>query len=453
MQTQALVDEAEQSRPLSPRGARQPLTLRANFAWTFAGNVIYSGCQWGMLVVLARLGDTEMVGRFALGLAITAPVFMFSNLQLRGVQATDARHEFRFGDYLGARLLMSALALLGIGGLVVLCGYGWEVGAVILAVAAAKACETISDIVSGLLQQHECMDRAAVSMVLRGALGLLFLSTALWLTHRLLWGVLGLFAAWSVVLAVYDCRSVLLVGGTRGDRWQTMCPRWRPATLGRLLWLTLPLGIVTCLISLNTNIPRYYVEHYLGLRTLGVFSALGYLMLAGHTVISALAQSASPRLAAYYASGRLSAYRRFLAKLLGMGALLGVVGVLAAVLAGPLLLRLIYGPDYASPQAVALFVLLMIAAGLSYLSSFLDYAATAARYFRIQTPVFLGSSLVSVAASALLVPTAGLRGAGWAAVIAMAWQVLLLGTIVGVIAFRRDSERVLPSNGDTEPRE
>jgi hypothetical protein len=32
-----------------------PLSLRRNFSWTLAGNVVYAGCQWGMLVALAKL--------------------------------------------------------------------------------------------------------------------------------------------------------------------------------------------------------------------------------------------------------------------------------------------------------------------------------------------------------------------------------------------------------------
>jgi len=73
------------------------LSLRANFSWTFVGNVVYAGCQWGMLVVLAKLGSPETVGLFALGLAVTAPVIQFVNLQLRGAQVTDAAHEYQFG--------------------------------------------------------------------------------------------------------------------------------------------------------------------------------------------------------------------------------------------------------------------------------------------------------------------------------------------------------------------
>jgi len=53
----------------------QPLTLRRNFSWTLLGNVVYAGCQWAMLVVLAKLGTPEMVGQFAL--VVTAPIVLY----------------------------------------------------------------------------------------------------------------------------------------------------------------------------------------------------------------------------------------------------------------------------------------------------------------------------------------------------------------------------------------
>lgn len=90
---------------------QKPLTLRRNFSWTFVSNVVYAACQWGMLVVIAKLGSPEMVGQFTLGLAVTAPVMLFTSLHLRAVQATDAKQQYIFGDYLGLRLISTGLAL------------------------------------------------------------------------------------------------------------------------------------------------------------------------------------------------------------------------------------------------------------------------------------------------------------------------------------------------------
>src|SRR5262249_180205 len=85
---------------LGPAGRVEPVPpLRRNFKWAFAANLIYALCQWGMLSVLAKAGSAAVVGQFSLGLAISAPVFMFTNFNLRSVQATDARSEFEFGDY------------------------------------------------------------------------------------------------------------------------------------------------------------------------------------------------------------------------------------------------------------------------------------------------------------------------------------------------------------------
>ena len=87
------------------------------------GNVVYGGCQWGILIVLAKLGSPEMVGQFSLGLAVVAPVIMLANLQLRAVQATDAKGEYLFGHYLGLRLITTALAVVVVVGVVAVAGY------------------------------------------------------------------------------------------------------------------------------------------------------------------------------------------------------------------------------------------------------------------------------------------------------------------------------------------
>lgn len=427
------------------------LSLRANFSWTFVGNVVYAGCQWGMLVVLAKLGSPEMVGQFALGLAITAPVIMFTNLQLRGVQATDARREYLFGDYLGLRLTTTALALLVILGIVLVSGYRWETALVILAVGIAKAFEAISDAFYGLLQQHERMDRIAKSMMIKGLLSLVALGVGVHLTGSVFWGAVGLVVAWALILVGYDIRSGALIlkplpqmGGAapnEGDQEAVLRPLWEVKTLARLAWLALPLGFVMMLISLNANIPRYFIERYLGERELGIFAAIAYLQVAGITVVGALGQSASPRLAKYYAAGNGPAFRTLLLKLAGIGVLLGGVGVLVALMAGRELLPLLYRPEYAEYE---LLVWLMVAAGISYVASFLGYGMTAARYFRVQMPLFAVVTATTILAGLWLIPADGLRGAAIALMIAAVVQaggsLAVIVHALGMIEKREEGE-------------
>src|SRR5258706_6402089 len=85
--------------------------LRTDFTWVVSGNVLYSACQWGVVVALAKLGNPEQVGEYALGLAVSAPVILFANLQLRMLVASDVADRFGFGQYLTFRLVSLATAL------------------------------------------------------------------------------------------------------------------------------------------------------------------------------------------------------------------------------------------------------------------------------------------------------------------------------------------------------
>ncbi|MBE0449009.1 MAG: oligosaccharide flippase family protein [Actinobacteria bacterium] len=414
------------------------LSLRRNFSWTLAGNVVYAGCQWAMLVILAKLGSPVMVGQFALGLAITAPVVMFSNLQLRVVQATDARYEYLFSDYLGLRIITTVLALIVIMGIALVAGYRWETAIVIVVVGLAKAFESISDVFYGFLQQNERMDRIAKSMMIKGPLSLVALGIGIYLTGSVLWGVVGLAIAWALILIGYDVHSGTFIMQTitqapriiknRVEGLATLRPRLEMGTLRKLALVAMPLGFVMMLISLNTNIPRYFIEHYFGERELGIFAAMAYLMVAGNTVVSALGQSATPRLAKYYTSGNSAAFRVLLLKLFGIGTLLGVVGVLVALLAGREILTLLYRPAYADHTDV--FIWLMIAAGLSYISLFSGSGMTAARHFRIQFPLQLFVVIVMVGASMILIPSYGMLGAAWATCIALALRLSLESMVI-----------------------
>jgi O-antigen/teichoic acid export membrane protein len=436
------------------------LSLRENFSWTFAGNVIYAGCQWGVLVVLAKLGSPEMVGQFALGLAIVTPVIMLTNLQLRNVQATDAKREYLFGDYLGLRLVTTALALMIIVGIVLVASYRLEIALVILAVGIVKSLEAVSNVFYGLLQQHERMDRIARSMMLKGPLSLAALCVGVYLTGSVLWGVVGMILARASVLMSYDIHSGALmmrqmsqpVGLTHdADDQRTMLhPRWEARTLTRLAWLALPLGVVMALISLKTNIPRYFIEGYLGEHGLGIFAAIAYLQQAGTTLVGALGQSAMPRLAKHYAMGKGKAFRVLLLKLAGIGALLGGAGVLLAAVGGREILTLLYSPEYAERD---LFVWLMVGAGISYIAAFMGYGMMATRYFLVQVPLFVFVTGTAALACLWLIPANGLRGAAMALIVANSVQACgaLAITLYALRALRRHAEEAeYPGPRETE---
>jgi O-antigen/teichoic acid export membrane protein len=360
-----------------------------------------------MISALAKLGDAALVGCYALGLAITAPVFMFTNLQLRGVQATDARSEFAFADYFTLRLLASLTGLLVICGIVLAGRYDYVTGAVILLVGLSKAIESLSDVIAGLLQKAERLHRVAISLMIRGCFSVLAFGAAFWFSRSLIAAVAALVAVWLSVFVFYDLRQArdLIQGTSRFFAFD-----W--PQLKTLALVSAPLGIVMTLCSLNVNIPRYILVHSLGQADLGIFASLAYLLVAINLVINALGQAVSSRLARMFAEGEAERFRAVLGKLLVFAALILVLGVPLAKLIGQPLLTFIYRPEYG--EHLSLFVIMMATAGVCSIASFLGYGMTAARSFRMQVPVVCVSTLATVLLSLILIPRMGMNGAAFA---------------------------------------
>lgn len=394
------------------------LSLRQNVSWTTAGNLIYALCQWGVLTAIAKTGTPAMVGMFALGLAITAPVMQFANLQLRGVQATDARREYAFGDYVALRLVTTLLALAVSAGIALWIDRSRETTVVILLIALAKAVDALSDVIYGYFQQRERMDVIARAQVASGLLSLALTAVGLVVFDNIVVGVAGYLAGLIVPLVIYTipvAHRSLRSSGTHS----TMV-RWDPGVMRRLAWTALPLGVVMLLLSLNTNIPRYVVEHEQGEGGLGVFAALVYIVVAAGMVVTAVGQAVSPRMARQYAEGALQGFRALLMRAVQISLLLGVLGGVVALVAGRPVISLLYTPEYAD-DTVALAIL-ALAGGVTFAASFAGFAMTAARRFRPQVPVFVAVVVASTVASLVLVPAYGLRGAMGAVLVGAAVQ-------------------------------
>ena len=387
-----------------PLQDRPPPSLRLNFKWTLSGNLVYSFCQWGMLSVLAKAGNVGVVGQFALALAISAPVFMFTNLALRAVLVTDGSRLYRFADYFTLRVSTTMVGLLVVAVLVFTSPYDLVTRKVILLVALAKCVECLSDVVGGLLQLHERLDQAAISLTIRGALSILTFAATFLCSHSLLASTAALCASWLAVFIGYDlCQAK----GALAPGEQFFRLDWRADR--KLVLLALPLGFVTMLLSLNGNLPRYLLEHYGGPAQLGMFASMAYLLVALSTVVNALGQSALVRLSSMFASGDLDGFRRLILKLVGIGVGATLVSLPLAALFGRTTLTLLYRPEYG--QHMRAFLIIVAAGGVSAVASFLGYGMTTARCFHAQVPITATCTLTAAVVTALLVPNHGLTGA------------------------------------------
>lgn len=381
--------------------------LRVGFSWSVVGWVGYAGCQWLMLSVMAKLGNPTVVGQFAFALALSAPVFMFTNLNLRVVQSTDALNQYSFSDYSALRLIGSSSAFMVVAAISFFLKLPWPAFVVVLLVALFKFLESFGDLVAGLLQKLEQLERVAVAILLRGAIsiGVFAVTFAIW--RSLPVSLLAWVVCAALVITSYDFRVARRLGsfnrGKLGLQW---------AQLKSLAIVSLPLGLVSTITSFNTNIPRYAIQHVLSVADLGIFASIAYPVTIATIVSNSLGQSALARLSRLFAEGRIKEFKQLVLKLIGFGVGLGILAVCMVLAWGNSLLAVLYTPEYAKQGH--LFALLALIAALNCVGCFLTYALTAARQFTVQLPISIMCMLSTFLGSALLVPRYHLVGAGLA---------------------------------------
>ena len=390
-------------------------------------------------MALAKLSSPLIVGQYSLGVAIAMPVISLTGLSIRAVIASDVKETYQFGEYVGFRLCSTGLAMLIILAIPWILHSGPLMTLLTFVIGLSLAIENISDVYYARLQSIDRMDRIAISQILRAPLSLLAMGLGVYVTGRLTGGVAAMVLVRAAVLLGYDLRvqtqsSEPLESNSLESRFafehlrEILRPRWELRKMGRILWLALPLGIVAMLVNLNAMVPRYFIQWKLGTRELGIYSALAFLMSAGNLLVGALAQAVFVRLARLYAEGRRRAFAFLLLKLLGIGTVLGVGGIIVAWVAGAKLLVIIYRPEYAAESRLLMWF--MVVAWIGYLGQFLGYGMTAARLFAHQIPLFAVGVLTIAVGSYWLVPRMGLQGAIVASMAGVTVQLLASAAVL-----------------------
>jgi len=264
--------------------------MLSNAAWLLVGNVAYAVFLWGVLVSIAKLGTPEMVGVYSYGFALTTPIFMLFGLRLRFVQISDSKNEAGFDDYLSIRLFTTIVAVL----IAIMMGL-WlrlsiEVFYVVAIIAIAKGFEAISDIYYGFFYKCERMKHIAVSQLIKGSVSLVVFGSLLYKFGSLLVACTGMAIIWGVVCIFFDCKTVSQSSGIDSRNYKILdLPIFlnfetfkNKLTVFRvIIFKAFPLGIMGFLASLSINVPRYVVESELGIRELGYYAAITYIMLGG----------------------------------------------------------------------------------------------------------------------------------------------------------------------------
>jgi O-antigen/teichoic acid export membrane protein len=384
-----------------------PLSLRHNFVWTWIGNGVYFATQWGLLVVLAKFGNINLVGQYSLASAIVAPIMIFSQMQLRQVVVTDARNEYQYSDYYWCRVICTLFALITTSIIILILGYSWDMSLIMLLLTFAKCFESMSDIIYGKLQKFNRMDYIAISMMIKGVLTLVLFCIILWIMQNLIWALLGTVLVWASIYFFFD---VKLANKFPKDGMFDI--RRILAAFKQIFWLSLPLSFNSALVSLSGYMPRYFLEYNYGKDAVGLFSIASAPLMFIVLFHNSIGQAIMAPAAVYFQNRELHKFKMLTFKITAIFLFIGILFTATFAIFGEKLMSIIFSPQYIS--TVPVLIIMSLGVTLNGFSVFGFMVIVAGRMFKLQLINIIVTVAVQIPLCYFLIKKFGLMGAGWA---------------------------------------
>lgn len=376
------------------------LNLGSNLIWSVGGMGVFTISQWIVLICIAKIIGAHAVGQYALGTAISVPVFAFLSFQLKTYIATDKINEFKFGIYFSQRLLTIPISLIIIIIVSIIFIDDYITTYVVIGVSLSKGVEAISDIFYGIYQKNNRMDIFAKSLISRGIVGLIFFSITIIYTKNIFYSCISLSIGWLLVVLLYDIpvsKNYEKIQFSFGSPILLLCKK------------TFALALVLLVSSLSNNATRYLIQAFLEETYLGIYAIYYYFV----TIMAIVAGSMGSAMSSTFATKIHSSREQYL-RVLNKSVLLFIAGscllsVVIFLLRVPIV-ETLYSNDFLGYDF--LLVTTLIGGILFSASGILDFGLIACRLMAYRIYIVIFTGLLGIAFGIILFPLYGINAAG-----------------------------------------
>lgn len=394
------------------------LSLINKSKWLLSGNFLFALSQWIMLIFFSQFGDATQLGYYSYALAVTAPVFMLTNLQLRPLLVADANldNKFKFSQYFSLRLVATLFAIL-----ISFFFIDWNdffAIKVFLVVILIKSFESISDIIYGHYNAQKKTEFISRSLIIKSCIAIFLSYLVLFFTSNIFYSLISTLIGYGLILVFLDLKE---------SKINFNLIKFFDIKIKEIIILGLPVGIAVMLISIQANVPRYFLEYYLSIDLVGVYTIFYYFIVVGGVVMNSICQYLSPSFSEFYRDGRISELKKMVLQANLIAIFLGGIGLVLSLLLHGFIIKILYGVQYIKYSYLLPYF--MIASIFTYMSIVSGYLLTSLNLLKIQVPIFISLLLFTLIYCYLLIPSYGLLGAVYSTIFSAMSQ-FLIGSFV-----------------------
>ena len=401
------------------------LSLKTNMLWNSFGSLFYSGCQWLVTVMVARLSTSyDAAGVLAIAMAVSNIFAQIAPYRIRSFQVSDIHEEISSGEYVATRIVTIGI------GFAITCVYmvltcSPSAYMAIVLYVIYRAGDIFIDVLHGIDQQHYRMDYCGKSMIMRA----LFSTVGFYLVLRASDNL-----ELSIVTMVITTYPVIIYDSLCSSKLSEIKPIFDKYVIFGLLKRCLPAVIGMSLCSLVVSYARQFLGSTYGDASLGIYASICTPIV----IVQACASYIYAPLLGVFAKDIDDCNAKLFAKhLIGVSAaLLGVFvssGVAFALL-GDWFINLIFGPGLV-PYGYLIYAGLLCSAFTACVGFFSDLLI-ALRDMRGNLIANAVGCLVSIPATWIMVRAFDMNGVSYS--ISMSYALATMVMLLRIVRFVRN---------------
>lgn len=400
--------------------------VKSKLTWSLIGNLVFALSQWMILSLLARFGSAIDLGIYTLGLALTAPVVQFFSFELRTVLATDSKSQYSFQQYFGSRVIHLLIGYLIIIPIALFYSRDTITTWALLLIGLIKIFEALSDLCMGFYQKKSRIDLIGKSQFYRGIFSLIISFSLYSTTQNINIMLIGLLFVMVLRFLYYDINHL---------RNYTKTNPIYDLSAFKLIKLFLPLGITALISSLVPNVPRYFLDYFVGVEAVGIYSALYYILVAGNMFFTPISMLAAPKIAMFYNDKSKMEFLKLVTTYIIIAMILSTVFIVPICVSGEYILSLLYGDEFVAYYNA--FTIISITLILGFVNSILNLSVVASREVGVLPLVNSITVLVSIIVGYFLIKNFSIEGAAWTLLISRIIQTLLYTSLFANVLKRK----------------
>lgn len=406
---------------------------KKDYIWNSIGSFLQSAISPILLIVITRLNGVGDSGLFSFAMSLSVVFWAISLWGGRTYQVSDVKKEFSSGDYIVVRFISSLIVAVFSISFCILSGYDLIKTELIMVLVSFKILESIADSMYGVLQIHNRLYIAGISLTMKSVFSFMLFTLVDILTKNIIYGALSIFIVNIVVVIFYDIpwmKHVESVGLTKKNIMQA----------GKIMKKTAEVFVVVFLTMFSLNIPRYFLDKY-HYDQIGYFGIMAMPITLLTLFISFVLQPNVVNLSELLKKKKIKEFTKIVSKIDFITFTLGILFVVSSYLIGVWVLNTVFGIDINNFR-IDLTIMVIGAVANAFVSIYVNLLIILRR-FKGQFYTLLVTNILAVILSIYLIDRLAMLGS-----VLVFMTISFLQAIILLFIYKRSLKNVIMLSED-----